>query len=213
MRHNMVTIDCISDLHGDEPKLGGGDILIVAGDCTGRDTLPDWHRFTSWLKKQDYEHKILVAGNHDGIFEQGEVNSLNLSGITYLQDTACVACGLSIYGSPWTPQFFDWHFMLPRGEALKAKWDMIPEGLDILVTHGPPYGILDRVVGKMHKPEKAGCEELLKAIVRTEPKHHVFGHVHEHGGKQFVGEHTIYHNVSIMNELYMMVRGATRIEI
>lgn len=34
-----MIIDCIADLHSHYPKLDGGDLLIVAGDLTDRDSL------------------------------------------------------------------------------------------------------------------------------------------------------------------------------
>jgi len=87
--------------------------------------------------------------------------------------------GVKFYGSPWQPRFFDWAFNLDRGEEIKKKWDLIPMDTDVLITHGPPYGILDLT----HEGEKVGCEELMKAVLRVQPKIHIFGHIHEAYGE------------------------------
>jgi Icc-related predicted phosphoesterase len=104
-----------------------------------------------------------------------------LSNCTYLIDDMVTVEGLNIYGSPWQPTFFDWAFNLDRGAPLKEKWDLIPStGVDILVTHGPPMGILDKV----YDGERVGCEELAKAVKeRIKPRLHVFGHIHEEAGR------------------------------
>lgn len=59
---------------------------------------------------------------------------------TYLEDSACEIEGVSFYGAPWQPWFGDWGFNLERGEPCAAKWRMIPAGVDVLITHGPPLG-------------------------------------------------------------------------
>src|SRR5262249_28918150 len=86
--------------------------------------------------------------------------------------------GLKIYGSPWTPLFCDWAFMLPDAD-LASKWDKIPSGLDVLITHGPPFGILDWTNRKEH----AGSATLINRVHEVKPRLHVFGHIHEAAGR------------------------------
>lgn len=86
--------------------------------------------------------------------------------------------GINIYGSPWQPWYHDWAFNLERGEEIKKKWDLIPQGVDVLITHGPPHKILDKTIEGVD----AGCEMLVEAIKRVKPKIHVFGHIHEARG-------------------------------
>lgn len=93
----------------------------------------------------------------------------------YLEDEPYVWEGLTIYGSPWQPRFFNWAFNLPRGQPLREKWDRIPDACDILVTHTPPRFTLDRT----RFGQSVGCEELVKAVERVKPKVHLFGHIHE----------------------------------
>lgn len=108
--------------------------------------------------------------------------------------------GIRIYGSPWTPWFNDWAFNLPRGKALQEKWNQIPQGVQILVTHGPPIGQRDRAVSD-RGPSSVGCEELMSAVRRVKPVFHVFGHVHSGYGKSSEGG-TTFVNASICNEAY-----------
>lgn len=201
-----MIIDCISDLHGDYPKdLSGGDLLIIAGDITASDLSSQYLRFFSWLDKQDYEKKILVGGNHDGLFAE---IAPDFGHWNYLCDSGTKFLGLKIWGSPWTPEFSSWHFMLPRGEKLKEKWDLIPSDTDILVTHGPAFGILD----KTDYEERIGCKDLLKAVERVKPKLHVFGHNHGGYGK-IERKETIFVNAARMDESYEPVNKPIRVEL
>lgn len=104
---------------------------------------------------------------------------------------------MKIYGSPWQPWFYDWAFNLPRGDALREKWDLIPGDVDVLITHGPPHGILDRNL----EGENCGCEELHAAVDRIKPKVHAFGHIHLSHGTGRAGN-TLFVNASICTERY-----------
>lgn len=200
----MMKIDCISDLHGEEPQLPGGDLLIVAGDLTARNKISEHMRFNEWLKSQPYEKIVFIAGNHDG--QLINTKPFDQENISYLRDSGTEFRGKKIWGSPWTPVFCNWHFMKKRNE-IKAMFDLIPSDTDILVTHGPPYGILDKVQmsSKGDEHRLAGCKELKAAIERIQPDLHVFGHIHEGHGHQFIkGETkgTLYVNASIMDVDY-----------
>ncbi len=206
-----MIIHAISDLHGEHPELPGGDLLIIAGDCTTNDSIIQWELFNQWLDKQNamYRHIIMIAGNHDGALQHGDIEPCFLNAC-YLQDEMIEWEGLKIYGSPWTPTFFNWHFMLPRGEALKKKWDLIPYDLDILITHGPPMGVLDGVKTNFTY-DRTGCYNLMEAVQVKKPKVHIFGHIHAHGGKKMTGINTTFYNVACLNEDYELVRGVTEI--
>lgn len=198
-----MIIDCISDLHGTYPELEGGDLLIVAGDLTARDEPKQHREFTDWLFEQDYKRKMFIAGNHDGFLQRTPEYHLKREfNVEYLCDSGTEFEGLKIWGSPWTPEFCGWHFMLERGEQIKAKWDLIPDDTDILVTHGPAWGIRD----SNEWDDRCGCEELLKALNRVKPGLHVFGHIHgAHGvsGVNFGTQRdTLCVNAAQMNENY-----------
>lgn len=167
----------ISDTHVKHGKLKvpDGDVLIHAGDMTGRGDPNDVVRFNSWLGTLPHPTKIVIAGNHDFCFVKDLTARDLLTNATYLQDSGVTVGGLKIWGAPWQPWFYNWAFNIHRGKPIKEKWDLIPQDTDILVTHGPPKGILDLTDGN----EFAGCEELLLAVQRVRPKLHVFGHIHE----------------------------------
>ncbi len=208
-----MIIDAISDLHGYQPKLQGGDLLIIAGDCTARDTYKQMVDFLQWANSQPYDQVILVAGNHDGVLEISQAKrriNEDFRRIIYLQDQLYWYSGYAIWGSPWTPNYCDWHFMLPRGEELKNKWDMIPTYVDILVTHGPPAGVLDEVQESCGRYGHQGCYELKDRLQHIRPKLHVFGHIHE-GYGQLQTEHSLFVNAAIMNRQYKPVNKPVRV--
>ena len=198
-----MIVDCISDLHGHTPELPGGDILIIAGDITSPSS--NYSEFISWLKTQDYTHKIFIAGNHDKeLLNKSPFSERN---IHYLKDSDIIINGLNIYGSPWTPHFNNWYFTLSDKE-LAEKWSQIPKDTDILITHGPPYTILD-IVPQTYGHRRTGCPHLLTAIGRVQPKLHVFGHIHESAGHyQYIS--TLCVNASIIDEYYQPIRNVHR---
>lgn len=126
-----------------------------------------------------------------GVFAQ---HSLFLQ--IYLQDSEVVIDGWRIWGSPWQPEFCDWAFNLPRGSKLKEKWDLIPDDIDVLITHGPPA----RHGGTISRGVDVGCEDLMEAVLKLQPLVHVFGHVHEgygvtyEAGITFINASTCTHN-------------------
>ena len=201
-KHNQVT-----------SSLPGGDLLIHAGDFTSRGYKHEIQQFFKWFSGlNNYTHKIVVAGNHDLMFEddlkQAKEIISEYPNATYLQDDLEVigddySTAVKVYGSPWQPEFYNWAFNLPRmGWELQQKWDDIPVGVDILVTHGPAWGHLDTVVGQnMH----LGCELLTNRINIVKPKIHVFGHIHTGYGYKF-DNGTHYFNAAVLNEQYIFTQ-------
>ena len=201
-KHNQVT-----------SSLPGGDLLIHAGDFTSRGYKHEIQQFFKWFSGlNNYTHKIVVAGNHDLMFEDDLKQAKEIIGeypnATYLQDDLEVigddySTAVKVYGSPWQPEFYNWAFNLPRmGWELQQKWDDIPVGVDILITHGPAWGHLDTVVGQnMH----LGCELLTNRINIVKPKIHVFGHIHTGYGYKF-DNGTHYFNAAVLNEQYIFTQ-------
>ena len=205
-------ITFISDTHTKHDKLNGfldgGDMLIHAGDLTGRGYITEIENFMKWYDKiNNYDTKIFIAGNHDFGFQHDNQKLLGLltgyKTIDYLEDELMMVGEdyenmIKIWGTPWQPEFHNWAFNLPRGEKLKEKWGMIPMNTDILITHGPPLGKLDYV---RYPNENVGCEELMKRVEEVKPKIHVFGHIHEGYGYVFDGN-THYINAAVLNGRY-----------
>jgi predicted phosphohydrolase len=197
----MTRIVCISDTHTYHSKIvvPDGDILIHAGDATFRGSVPEIAEFNKWLGSLPHKHKLICAGNHDWGFERTPEIARNLiTNAVYLEDQEITVEGLRVYMSPWQPEFCNWAFNLPRGEDLREVWAKIPEGIDVLVTHGPPMGILDFT----HYDKKSvGCADLLTRIRHIKPKLHVFGHIHE-GYGVIEKEGTKFVNASICTLSY-----------
>lgn len=182
-----------------EIELPEADVLVHAGDFTyfGR-SMADVEDFNRWLGSLSIPQRVVIAGNHETMFQQAPDRArAALSNATYLEDSEAVIDGARFYGSPWQPWFYDWAFNLPRGAPLREKWDLIPQGIDVLITHTPPHGVLDVTRGG----ESVGCEDLREAVRRVRPRLHVFGHIHEaHGARDLDG--TRFVNASSCNHKY-----------
>lgn len=177
-----MRIVAVADTHlyHDALEVPAGDVFIHAGDLCQFGSLEEMRIAAKWIRSLPHPLKIVIAGNHDFCFQRTpELARELMRGTVYLQDEAYEHQGASVWGSPWQPEFFDWAFNLPRGPRLAEKWAMIPTPLDILITHGPPHGIGDRISSQ--KP-RAGCEDLRARVAEVRPLLHLFGHIHEDGG-------------------------------
>ena len=190
----------ISDTHNQQRSLvlPAGDALVHAGDFTMRGTEVEVAAFGAWLEAQPFRHKIVVAGNHDFLFEREPrfARSLLPADVHYLCDSEVTLEGLRFWGAPWQPWFLDWAFNLQRGGEIAAKWALIPQGVDVLITHGPPMGTADRT----ERGENVGCADLGEAMARVKPRLSVFGHIHEGHGV-----HVDRGNAAICDEKYRPV--------
>lgn len=209
-----MKIVAIADTHNQQQwlELPQGDVLVVAGDMTleGRDY--EVEAFGKWILEQPFKHKVVIAGNHDFLFQRKpKIARLMVQrddNIHYLQDSEVTIEGVKFYGTPWQPWFYDWAFNVPRGQ-LKPYWDKIPNDTDVLITHGPPMGILDQA-----KPygDNLGCGELIEAVLRVKPKVNIFGHIHGgYGYKSFNG--TEFFNASVVDESYRLANKPWEIEL
>ncbi len=190
----------LSDTHGFHSKLQvpDGDVLLFAGDFGQRGVEPELLSFNRFLEGLPHRHKIVIAGNHDFCFESEPERSKDLlSAATYLCDEAVEVEGHKVYGAPWQPRFCDWAFNLPRGPELAEKWALIPADTDILLTHGPPEGILDRTFDGRH----VGCADLHARLRQLKVKVHLFGHIHESYGTS-ESDGTVFYNASIWNHFH-----------
>jgi Icc-related predicted phosphoesterase len=191
-----MDITFIADTHGlhDRLKLNAGTVLIHAGDITEYGSEDEAAEFLHWFSRQPFSYKIFIAGNHDLFLEEckpAKRKKIIPSDVIYLQNRGIEIEGLKVWGSPVTPYFLGMAFNERRGNEIKKVWNKIPAGTDILITHGPPKGILDNGVGD---------EELLHLINKIQPAIHCFGHAHGQNGSETLNG-TTFVNASIVNSL------------
>lgn len=222
----FVCIGCTHGEQMDLSKLPPGDVLLVAGDFTSCGLPNEVHNFNKLLGKLKYAYKVVIGGNHECTFDdtflklnkesepkemalkqallsaihsdsKGGISAKDLlSNAIYLEDNVIELFGITIYGTPWQPKVDNWAFNLSRGQSLLDKWNMIPTGVDVLLTHTPPLGHGDM----MNNGQRMGCVELLNTVFkRVRPKYHVFGHIHEGYGCTTDG-YTKFINCCLCNE-------------
>lgn len=204
-----MKIVAISDTHNKhrEIKIPDADVLVHAGDITWRGELSIVQDFADWLKDIPIKHKIVIFGNHELGFQRGHkrdpaIKLIQDAGATYLEDSGIEIDGVKFWGSPWQPWFHDWEFNLQRGKDIDAKWALIPQDTNVLITHGPPYLIMDEAPRGIGAFDNVGCKDLLNRVGALENlKYHVFGHIHNGYGTKEFGPCTFI-NAAICTEAY-----------
>jgi predicted phosphodiesterase len=191
----IVTVVVVCDTHGNHKDLDvpSGDIFVHCGDWSHSGGASEVELFDAWLGKLPHKHKIVISGNMDGIGVYAKPAGGLFKNAKYLLDSSVWAEGLLFYGSPWTPRY-DGGFQYD-GESMregKAIWDKVPVGVDVLVTHGPPYGVLDETRSGHHVGDRA----LLLTLHDVHPQYHVFGHVHNSYGQEH-HRHTTFINAAV----------------
>ncbi len=173
----------ISDTHGchRDLKLPKGDVILHAGDICDKGNATHVQDFIAWFADLDFEHKIFISGNHDIDLDKNKslIPKLLPKEVVFLNGNFCQVGAYRIWGSPTEEQG-----QVPFHEIL-------PEQVDILLTHRPPYGILDQAPDGLSK----GSEPLAKKVKLIRPQVHVYGHIHASYGL-FQGEHTHFINAS-----------------
>ena len=213
----MPTLVLISDTHTKHYEIDAqlkeiyenhpDAIIVHAGDISYRGRKWEVEEFVEWYSGLPFKHKIMIAGNHDFLFEDSpEVakDILDKIGpeIIYLNDSGVELEGLKFWGSPVTPWFHNWAFNRVE-EKINEHWNLIPVDTNILITHGPPYLTLDATKSGL----RVGCTELANKIEGlSDLKVHVFGHIHEADGI-VERDGVIYVNASIL-DLYYEVKNS-----
>lgn len=214
MDNNKLKIWHISDTHVLHDKLimpKDIDLVIHTGDASNqRDPFrneAEVMSFLEWYSELPIEHKVFCAGNHDTSIEKGLIKKdlMEEMGITYLYCDSTEIKGLKIWGAPYVPTYGDWAFMKARGKIYMV-WDQIPEDTDILITHGPPKGILDLTYRRDNAVDVCGDSSLLKRVMKLDLKLMCFGHIHNckdltnAGIKKIFGKETIFSNGSCVTD-------------
>jgi Icc-related predicted phosphoesterase len=222
LQKEKLKIMCLSDTHSQEDllkipkgKLSKCDIIIHCGDMTNIGQMEDVHSFLRWadnLLKEfpNIQKFIFIAGNHDFCFQNEyhdtcikAIKNIN-NDIVYLQDDFITINDIKIYGIPWQPFFKNWAFNINEpSDALEEKYLKIPKDTDILVTHCPPYSILDTTIYNRNK--HLGSTTLYDTLKRnTNIKLCLSGHIHSGYGTHIEGTKTFI-NCSVMDEDYRCV--------
>lgn len=201
--HNLVIPEC--------------DLLISAGDYSFHGEPHVVKSFHEWLNIQPAREIISVQGNHEtGVeenFDKAKQIAFDACPRAYFMDEGLVELNkIKIWCSAITPNFFNWAWNRARGEEIRKHWDLIPDDTNILVTHGPPHGILDMTYFVDGTPrDQVGCQDLLEVVKRIKPDLHVFGHIHRSHG-QHHEDGTSFYNVAICDDMYCPTNPITEID-
>jgi len=204
----------ISDTHNKHkrlPPLPEADVIIHAGDFTSVGHSHEIVNFMQWYSKLPYKYKIVIAGNHDWLFETHRLLALEKvpEGVIYLEDSGVELDGVKFWGTPVQLPFMNWAFNKPE-HKLVPHWQAIPDDTDVLITHCPPYTILD---WSIYDLKHTGSPSLyFEVIQRIKPKVHIFGHIHGSYGKKII-ESTTFINASNLDEDYMCVNPPMIFEV
>lgn len=197
----------LSDTHNQIPdNIPDGDLIIHCGDFTNGGTYNEIKKFLLWFSLLSHKHKIVIPGNHERLLcpfinspkRVYIIHKFKSLGINLLLDEMIIIEDIKIYGTSYCNGDFDimykWGFYVHDEEQLTEKWNKIPEDTDILITHIPPYGILD-----IYNSKHYGCKLLLDRIRQFNPLYHIFGHIHS-GYGEFIVNKTYFINSSYLKE-------------
>jgi len=225
-----LKIWAISDTHGKHgslmlPNKNQIDLVIHAGDASSRmeSSINDaeMRDFLTWFNNLPYKYKIYVPGNHDTSIEANFHNFANYPNVIFLINNSVTIENTTIFGSPQTPTYgTGWSYNTDR-DLLHNYWNRIPENTDIVVTHGPPRGILDYMSVNDVTFIQIGCSSLARHIKRVDPVYHIFGHCHQHGDSKNCGifqpndvkYRTQYLNVSSCDTRHKLINNGACLEI
>ena len=207
-----MKITVISDTHGQHKQLGvmSGDVLIHCGDMFNlfEPSGYDVDMMDHWFGKQKFDLILCVGGNHDNnLQDRYEVEGNPFNNAVFLCDESYEYKGIKFYGAPWVPELYQQAFF-KENEELEEAWSKIPNDTDVLITHTPRKGVLD----KSSRGASYGCPYLSKALERVKPRFHCFGHVHNSAGS-LTKNGTTYINAAMAGRKHELVRGGFQFEI
>lgn len=188
----MTKILHISDTHGMHRKMHSlpyADIIIHSGDFCKKGTEDEVIDFIEWFDSLEYKHKIFIAGNHDDFLHEAQILGLP-ENMHYLCYSSINIEGINIYGIPMFP-----------ADIINQKYEKqiqeLPRSIDILITHQPPFGILDKTTNTHY-----GNIDILNKVCTIKPKFHLFGHVHNNNG--IILDSTTFINSAMSDDNYQL---------
>lgn len=192
----------ISDTHGCHRQLHDlpqADVIVHSGDFTMNGSEQEALDFMNWFCDLSYPHMIFICGNHDDCLYGSTIDGLD-DNVHYLCNSGVEIDGMKFYGIPM--------FMSDCITGRQARhYANIPDDTDILITHTPPFGILD-----FDDNINYGSEELLSRITAVQPRLHLFGHIHSQRGIVTLSG-TIFSNGAVMNTDYSNLRKPNLIDL
>ncbi len=224
-----MKICCISDLHGDLINIEPCDLVLICGDSiplniqSNSNKTKKWYfnTFKEWAENLSCDKVIFIAGNHELRLPGHQIlyskEFSKDSKVTYLCNEEYIynfeGKEYRIFGTPYCKIFGNWAFMYPDKD-LEYLYNMIPENLDILITHDPPkLGTVGTILQGTYSGTDAGNEVLAKYILKKKPSLVLSGHIHS-------GNHSIdeiegikFVNCSIKDENYEIAYEPLYLEI
>lgn len=217
-----MRVAAFSDTHASPPPIiHDVGLILCVGDLLGHSSPTQYNLekelaflnrvVAPWVEKVLKTSEFyLVWGNHDLIGERHPELVPQIIRERTLTNRLVEVNGVSLYGTPYQPRFYDWGFnMEDTPEGLGLAYSSIPNKVDILLTHCPAYGTLDQID---HKGEHLGSRQLRKRIDQIQIKFHCAGHIHTGRGIQQRGNYTAI-NCSLMNEEYSVVNPPIIFEV
>lgn len=215
----LVIISDTHERHRDMAPLPEGDVLISCGDETLKGSLTALEDFCAWFKEQPHKQKLFIFGNHSvgtetsGSKREASIQMVRGTGAHYLEDSGIEIDGLHYWGSPVQPRFFDREWNRDRGADIAKHWDKIPDDTNVLITHGPPFDILDQAPRGFGEFDNVGCQDLLARIKQLKQlRLNCFGHIH-HAHGLIEQDGVIFANAAICDERYKPTNDPIVVEI
>jgi len=200
-----IKIISVADTHRQhwKIKIPECDIFIFAGDAE-IDSIEALHDFNKWVGTIPAKHKIVTGGNHDFYLADRPAEELQtyFTNAKYVENEAFEIEGIKFWASPYSVKFGKWAWML-KSDQLRHVWNLIPDDTDVVITHSPPFGILDNTPFSQWP---CGCPTLLHRIEQLKPKCHIFGHIHNDSGILVKGD-TTFINASMLDDYYQLVNS------
>ena len=233
-----MKIVAISDTHTKHKKLviPECDVLVCAGDFSWHGTYWETWRFLKWFGEQPAKHKIFISGNHEigldatkpesyrggkhGYVPGAHALARKTPGVIYLEDSEVVIDGIKFYGTPWTPFFYDWGFngsdgptQLEGNRKLVDVYSKIPEDTNVLICHGPAYGILDKSLTGDTRCGSVEMRKILESDKLAQLRLYINGHIHEARGHEIACGNVNFCNVSTLGRDYETVSPPVIIDL
>ena len=228
----------VSDSHNkhNELILPQGTILIHCGDGTYHGEVAETINWLVWLQLQTHKYQAVLSifGNHEiyvsqNVDEFRELRSIYAPDVKWLTMNSWKdpVSGLKFYGCPYV-NFINGHWVWEATESeMEELVKKIPNDIDVLISHGPPYGILDNFYRKRAIDDltarfgirfeeielKVGSKALLKRIQEIRPSVVCFGHIHENGNTKLEIDGITYINAAILDEHYEIAHEPMVIDV